>query len=144
MDYFFDKNLQLNPHAPGCFKFHPNKDCWSFSSAFGGWVAAATIKALHLSDNYRGEIISQHLQFISVVKADTLYAIVILREGKRTTNFWSVIISDAQEGGRTLAVAEIVAGSRRSHDLTYAPPTRAPQAGEMRAHAQQPTVAALV
>lgn len=93
-------------------------------------MAAATVRALHLSDGFRGEIISQHLQFISAVKAGTLYAIVVLREQKRTTDFWSVIISDAPKGGRTLAVAEIVAGARRSHDLTYDPPLPAYQEPE--------------
>lgn len=122
MSYFFDDSLQLTAHSPGCFAFHPNKDYWNFNSAFGGWVAAAMIKALHLTESYRGEIISQHLQFISAVKADTLYALVISREKKRQTDFWSVIISDAPEGGRTLAVAEIVAGARRSHELNYNPP----------------------
>lgn len=85
-------------------------------------MAAATIKALQLTEGCRGEIISQHLQFISAVKADTLYALVTLRESKRQTDFWSVVISDAAEEGRQLAVAEIVAGSRRNHDLTYDPP----------------------
>lgn len=122
MSYFFDASLQLTPHSAGCFVFHPNKDYWNFNSAFGGWVAAATVKALHLSEPYRGEIISQHLQFISAVKADTLYALVILREQKRQTDFWSVVISDAPAGGRTLAVAEIVAGARRDHSLTYDSP----------------------
>lgn len=121
MSYFFDASLQLEHHSRGCFKFHPNKDYWNFNSAFGGWVAAATIKALHLSELYRGEIISQHMQFISAVKTDTLYAIVTLREQKRKTDFWSVIISNAPENGRTLAVAEIVAGARRDHELSYNP-----------------------
>ena len=122
MSYFFDASLQLTPHSPDCFEFHTNKDYWNFNSAFGGWVAAATIKALHLSEAFRGEIISQHMQFISAAKADTLYALVTIREQKRTTDFWSVIISDAPKGGRTLAVAEIVSGSRRIHDLVYDPP----------------------
>ncbi|NNC38338.1 MAG: thioesterase family protein [Acidimicrobiales bacterium] len=122
MDYFFDRNLKLEPYTTGCFKFHPNKDYWNFNSAFGGWVAAATIRALHLSNEFRGEIISQHVQFISAVKADTLFAIATLRESKRTTDFWSVTISDAPENGRTLMVAEIIAGSRRKHDLVYDPP----------------------
>lgn len=122
MDYFFDAQLQLTPHGEMCFEFHPNKDYWNFNSAFGGWVAAATLRALHLTEGFRGEIISQHVQFISAVKADALYALVSLRESKRTTDFWSVIVSDAPKNGRTLMVAEIVAGSRRSHDLSYDPP----------------------
>jgi len=122
MDYFFDQNLQLNAHSPGCFEFQTNKDYWNFNSAFGGWVAAATIKALHSSDGFRGEILSQHVQFISAVKAETIYALVTLRESKRTTDFWSVIVSDAPENGRTLMVTEIVAGARRAHDLSYDPP----------------------
>lgn len=122
MDYFFDQNLQLTPVSPGCFAFNTNKDYWNFNSAFGGWVAAATIKALHLSEGFRGETISQHVQFISAVKSETIYARVTLRESKRTTDFWSVVVSDAAEKGRTLMVAEIVAGSRRGHDLVYDTP----------------------
>jgi len=122
MDYFFDQNLQLTAYSPRCFEFQTNKDYWNFNSAFGGWVAAATIKGLHSSDGFRGEILSQHVQFISAVKAETIYALVTLRESKRTTDFWSVIVSGAPTNGRTLMVAEIVAGSRRNHDLSYDPP----------------------
>jgi len=121
MEYFFDQNLALSTHSENCFKFHPNQVYWNFNSAFGGWVAAATIQALRLMDNFRGEIISQHMQYISAVKNDDLYALVSLRERKRTKDFWSVIISDAPENGSQLAAAEIVAGTRKEHGLAYSP-----------------------
>jgi acyl-CoA thioesterase len=130
MTYFFDRSLVLSTVSEGVFSFSPNKDYWNFNSAFGGWVAAATIKALHLSDGFRGEIISQHMQFISAVKSETLYAIVTLRDRKRTTDFWSVTISDKADNGRSLAVAEIVAGTRKDHEIEYSPPLPAYKAPE--------------
>jgi acyl-CoA thioesterase len=119
MRYSFDKATELKYLSEGVHTFGPNKEYWNFNSAFGGWMAAIMAKALKLHSGYRGEIVAQHIQFISAVKAEKLYVIVTRREKKRQADFWSVMISDASENGRPLAIAEIATNVRKDSELSY-------------------------
>lgn len=122
MSYYFDQALELKRTAERVFTFSADDKYWNFDNAFGGWVAAIAAKAVKSDPEYRGEIISQHMQFISGVAGDNLYATITQRARKRQTDFWSVVISNTPDGSDQLAVAELVVGRRAAADVEYSPP----------------------
>ncbi len=85
---------------------------WNMNSAFGGWVAAIGVAATQHDARYRGEVITQNVQFHSAVRSEQLLVDVELVERRRTIDFWKVNIADAQTPTRILAAATLIAGER--------------------------------
>lgn len=81
-----------------------------FGGQFGGWTAAALLKAILLEGQARGEPLSQSVLFIEAVSdAPFIISTRLIRSGARL-QFWR---SELHQEGRCCAHAQIVLGVRR-------------------------------
>lgn len=119
-------NLNFQSVADNQYTIVTDQLFWNFTSAFGGWVAAVAISAVKTHDEFRGEIITEQMQFIGPVKGQKISVVVDLQARRRQIDFWRVTVSDCE--GQILVTADIVAGERANSDISYntlAPKTNA-------------------
>lgn len=90
---------------------------WNYNSAFGGWVAAVILEALTRHSDFRGEVITQQLQFIGPVAADEIDVTVHLLARRSTVDFWRVEVLDLD--GALLVTAEMSSGMRTASDIGF-------------------------
>ncbi|MEL6362795.1 MAG: thioesterase family protein [Pseudomonadota bacterium] len=122
MAFALDTATNLTKVQEDLFALPKDESFWNWTSAFGGWLGAATIAALYQHQDYRGEIVSLNVNFISAVDAETIYFRLTIMNRKRTTDFWRVVAYDAADDGKTLFSVDIVASQRRDHPLVYSDP----------------------
>ncbi len=90
---------------------------WNYDSAFGGWVAAVIIEVLHRDPEFRGEVISEQMQFMGPVKADEIDVTVKLLARRTSVDFWRAEVHDLV--GATLITADLSCGMRRPTGISF-------------------------
>ncbi len=101
---------------------------WNFTSAFGGWVAAVAVEALKADVEFRGEVLTQQMQFMAPVTVAEIVVDVELQVRRSRIDFWRVMISDTD--GKLMVTADMVAGPRSASDISFnatAPQVKAPE-----------------
>ena len=93
---------------------------WNYSSAFGGWVAAVILEVLQHHDDFRGEVITQQLQFVEPVSADEVDVDVRLLARRNTVDFWRVEVLGLD--GTLLVSADLACGSRITTEVGFEQP----------------------
>ncbi|MCI5048307.1 MAG: thioesterase family protein [Aquisalinus sp.] len=119
MDYTLDKATAISKVSDEVFTLTSDETYWNFTSAFGGWLSAGTLKALQSRADFRGEVTSLNFTFISAVTAKTITLYVNLLQRRRTMDFWRVTARDDESDGKVLFTADIISGMRRESELTY-------------------------
>lgn len=94
-----------------------DRSYWNFTSAFGGWVAGVIIELTRRDPRFRGEVITQQMQFIEPVEADDLDISVQQLARRTSVDFWRVEVHDPD--GRPLVTADLTSGLRRPTELGF-------------------------
>ncbi|WP_306250169.1 thioesterase family protein [Parvularcula sp. IMCC14364] len=119
MDYTLDKATAVTKVSDEVFSLVSDETYWNFTSAFGGWLSAGTLKALQSRADFRGEVFSLNFTFISAVTAKNITLYINLLQRRRTMDFWRVTARDDESDGKVLFTADIISGTRRESDLAY-------------------------
>jgi hypothetical protein len=119
MSFAIDEALTLERIGERTYSAENSEHFWNFDSAFGGWVSALAFRALTLEPDYRGELVTQNIQFHSAVRAPRLLLRLSLRERRRSVDFWQVEIIDQQQPEQIISAATFVVGVRQASDLSY-------------------------
>jgi acyl-CoA thioesterase len=121
MSFKLDRSIALTQLQDQLYSLPNDPDFWNFSASFGGWLAAVAANAVQHHSDFRGEILTQQMQFIRSVKCDTVYVKLHRHQQGRQIDFYQITFTNAPEDGRALAMAEIVAGQRADSDLAFCP-----------------------
>lgn len=122
MTYKLDASIALQQISENLYRLPNDPAFWNFNSSFGGWLAAVALNAVCRHSDFRGDILTQQMQFIAAPKAEQLYLRIHLHQQGRQIDFYQVTFLSAPTNGRTLAMAEIVAGVRGDSDLEFSTP----------------------
>ena len=122
MSYTLDKSILLEHVADGVYCVNNDPAYWNYKASFGGWMAAVALNAVYQHPEFRGEVLTQQIQFIAALKPDQLYLRVHRHQQGQLIDFYQVSIQSAPKNGRTLATTEIIAGERTDSKLEYAVP----------------------
>lgn len=106
--------LRVDQHT---LRLSTDPSWWNYSSAFGGWVAAMILEVLKRHEDFRGEVITQQLQFIRPVVADEIDVNVRLLARRSTVDFWRVEVLDLD--GTLLVSADLTCGSRTATEIGF-------------------------
>lgn len=122
MSFLLDTSTGLKPEGDATYSVALDPAFWNMQSAFGGWVAAVAVAAVETDPRYRGELVTQNVQFHSAVRGERLLLSVQLVERRRTVDFWKVNIATPEAPTRILAAATMVAGERTTTETRFDPP----------------------
>lgn len=126
--YLLDRSTALRRETEDSVSLAIDPAFWNMHSAFGGWVAAIGVAAIEADARYRGELVTQNVQFHSAVRGERLLVTRQLVERRRTIDFWKVNIATPEAPSRILAAATMVAGERvRTQTRFDAPPVEMPE-----------------
>lgn len=122
MTYKLDTSITLESASEGLYTLPNDPAFWNFNASFGGWLAAVAANAVCQHVEFRGEVLTQQMQFIAASKEEQLYLRIHRHQQGRQIDFYQVTFLSAPTHGRTLAMAEIVAGNRGDSDLEFSAP----------------------
>ncbi len=106
----FASAIDLRPAAPGLWAGEADQDYSHPGGQFGGWTAAALLKAVTLEEGERGPPLSMTVMFTDAVGAGPLEIETrLLRAGSRL-QFWR---SEVSQRGKLCAHAQVTFGERR-------------------------------
>lgn len=106
----FQDSIVLTPAGEGLWSGVVDPDYRGFGSQFGGWTAAALLKAIMVEPGAKGAPLSQSVLFLESI-GDGPYEIStrLIRSGARL-QFWR---SELHQGGKCCAHAQVTMGVRR-------------------------------
>jgi len=99
------------------FQVDVDRSFWNAASAFGGWVAAVVATLLKDNPEFRGEILTQQMNFMRPVSVEEIDLTIQLLARRTTIDFWRVEVHDLDQ--QLLVTAELTAGIRRPGELTF-------------------------
>jgi len=106
----FEDSIQLAAAGENLWSGQVDPNYRGFGSQFGGWTAAALLKAILLEAGAKGAPLSQSVLFIEAIN-DGPYEVStrLIRSGARL-QFWR---SEVHQGGKCCAHAQVTLGVRR-------------------------------
>jgi len=106
----FQDSIQLSPAGENMWSGEVDAAYRGFGSQFGGWTAAALLKAILLEPQVKGSPLSQSVLFLeSIVEGPYEISTRLIRSGARL-QFWR---SEVHQGGKCCAHAQVTLAVRR-------------------------------
>lgn len=121
MSFYFDNTLKIEKLSDAQFIVDATNAYWNFVNVFGGWLAAASVKAVSMRSDYRGDVVSLNVSFIASVASEKISLKIDLVERKRTVDFWRLLARDFVSG-KILFSVDIISGKQRDSELNFYAP----------------------
>ncbi|MEM9171963.1 MAG: hypothetical protein AAGA84_04575 [Pseudomonadota bacterium] len=119
MTYALDEATQLESLGGRRYALRSDKRFWNMRSMFGGWSAAASAQAVMQDEEFRGDVLTQTVNFQSAIVAENLVVQVRLSERRRALDYWQVDIAAADTPDETQASVLIVSGTRNATERSF-------------------------
>jgi acyl-coenzyme A thioesterase PaaI-like protein len=113
-------DLDAQESEDGTIRVSTNPSFWNATSAFGGWVAAVAVRLVGQHPEFRGEILTEQMQFMRPVSTEAIDVSIELLAQRRTIDFWRVEVRDPD--GQLLVTAELTAGVRQPTEVGFETP----------------------
>ena len=125
-DHPFDRAIALQPADDGTLRGATSDEYWNFVSPFGGVTAATALNAILLHPQRIGDPLSLTVSFAGPIAQGAFTVATHLLRSNRSTQHWSVQITQGEQHERVLAAMAVFAIRRPTWALTEAVPPDVP------------------
>ncbi len=123
----FDEAVRLAPSGEGRFTGHTSKKYWNFVGPFGGITAATALNGILQRADRQGDPLSLTVNFMAPIMEGAFTVETKLVRSNRSTQHWSVQLTQAGETEPVLGALAVFATRRATWGLREAVPPEVPE-----------------